>query len=253
MGKFTIQIAKKGVISSAIQVEIPDGDIKLTYLIPWLYQLFDKIIESELYDKTDISCSKGCGICCNQLVPLTIPEVFFLNDLVKSFSHKKLVKINHRFSKTIELIQNAGLLEELRNPRKNSDIDIAYFHLKTACPFLEDGICSIYQSRPFICREYYVTSDTKYCSNLEMDKIQKIKITRNIGALIAALAARLHGLQPVPIPLILIPLWIKEHADFETKKWPGIWLFHKIIDCLTGLNDDDFNLNPASNLKNPPE
>lgn len=239
---FTIQIDKKGIESSPIRVEIPDGDIKLTYLIPWLYRLFDKIIEVELYNYRDISCRKGCGNCCKQLVPLAIPEAFFLNDLINTFSHKMLVKIKHRFTKIIDIVKNEGLLENLKNPGKNIHIDIAYFNLAMECPFLEDGICAIYQYRPFICREYYVTSDAAYCSNLEMDRIQKVKIKRNVGALIAAFSARLLGLQPAPVPLAIFPVWVKENASLETKKWPGIWLFTKIVDSLTRLNDNDVKL-----------
>lgn len=43
--------------------------------------------------------------------------------------------------------------------------------------------------------------------------------------MMAAFTARLYLLPPVPIPIILIPDWIRENMGLGTKKWPGVWLF----------------------------
>jgi Fe-S-cluster containining protein len=242
MKKFEIRINKKGLPPSLIVIEIPNGDIRFIDLIPSLYLLFDKIIEAELKSHTTLSCCKECSECCNQLIPISIPEAFFLNNLVKSLSNKKRVKLNHRFGKIMSMLRDAGLAEDLLNLQNNHHIDVDYFNMRMGCPFLEDGLCSIYKYRPFVCREYYVTSEAAYCSNLDTDHIQKVKISRNMGALTAAFAARLHGLQPAPIPLVLFPDWIKENTSLETKKWPGIWLFDKITHCLISLNDEDLKI-----------
>jgi len=65
----------------------------LSRLIPLMQSLCTKILEIELADCT-ISCKKGCSSCCAQLVPLSIPETFYLERLVEELpgQHKKRVK-----------------------------------------------------------------------------------------------------------------------------------------------------------------
>jgi Fe-S-cluster containining protein len=44
-----------------------------------------------------------------------------------------------------------------------------------ACPFLENDSCSIYLDRPIRCREFLVTSDARYCAQLDPEKIDHIE------------------------------------------------------------------------------
>jgi Fe-S-cluster containining protein len=242
MKKFEILIKKNGISSLPIDFEVPDNEIRLAEFIPLMYQLYDKIIERELDNHTDISCRKGCGECCKQLVPIIIPETFFLNDLIASFSHKKQVQIDARFTKILNTIKTAGFFDDLKNPARNRNIDDAYFNLKVKCPFLEDELCMIYKSRPFACREYHVTNDPQHCSEPYQNDIHKIKIKRNIGSMMAAFTARLYMSPPIPIPMILLSEWVRENTNLGTRKWSGVWLFDKMMSALITLNDEEFEI-----------
>ena len=68
-------------------------------------------------------CKKGCNHCCHYEIAITDLEVEYI---------KSKVKINK--SKTITTGQ--------------------------ACPFLKNGVCSIYEYRPFICRRHLSITDT---------------------------------------------------------------------------------------------
>jgi Fe-S-cluster containining protein len=242
MKTYEIAIKRSGSGSFPLKMEVPDSEIRLMEFIPLMYQLYDKIIESELGKYRDVSCRKSCGECCKQLVPIIIPEAFFLNDLMKSFSHKKQVQINGRFTRILNTIKTAGFFDDLKNPARNRNIDVDYFHLKVKCPFMEDDLCMIYKSRPFACREYYVTTNPEYCAEPYQNEITKIKIKRNIGSMMAAFTARLYLSPPVPIPLIFIPNWVQENMNLGTQKWPGVWLFDKMIAALATLNDEEFEI-----------
>lgn len=241
MKQFELHI-NKNKSCQVVNVSIPCRDITLMELMPSIHKIFDEIIRTELGSGHDIVCHQGCDECCHQLVPVSIPEVFFLDELLKSFPHKKQIRINHRFTKILHMIEHAGLLDDLRNPGNNHNIDTGYFNLKLKCPFLENNLCIIYKERPLVCREYNVTSDPRNCLDPYHNEIQKIRIKRNIAALMAVFAARVYGFPPVPIPMILFPSWANEHRNLTAKKWPGIWLFNKFSDGLMRLNDEKIQL-----------
>jgi Fe-S-cluster containining protein len=242
MKKYELAIKRSGNGSFLLKMEVPDSEIRLMEFIPLMYQLYDKIIESELVNYTDISCRKSCGECCKQLVPIIIPEALFLTSLIKSFSHKKQVQINSRFTKILNTIKTAGFFDNLKNPARNRNIDNAYFNLKVKCPFLENESCTIYKSRPFACREYYVTTKPEYCADPYQNEIDKIKIKRNIGSMMAAFTARLYMSPPIPIPMILLSEWVRENTNLGTRKWSGVWLFDKMMSALITLNDEEFEI-----------
>jgi len=242
MKKLEFSIKSSRSSSFPLKFEVPDNEIRLMELLPPMYQLYDRIIASELNDNAAITCRKGCGKCCRQLVPIIIPEAFFLNDLIASFSHKKQVRINARFAKILNTIKTAGLADDFKNPARYHQIDAAYFKLGVKCPFLEDELCMIYQSRPFACREYYVTTAPEYCLDPYQNEVYKLKIKRNLGAMLAAFTSRLYLLPPVPIPLIFLANWVGENPDLGTKKWPGDWLFDKMMAALMTLNDAELEI-----------
>jgi hypothetical protein len=43
-------------------------------------------------------------------------------------------------------------------------LEVEYWAAQLACPFLEQGRCSIYPARPFACREHHVLSDPRLCA-----------------------------------------------------------------------------------------
>lgn len=242
MKKYAIVIHKNGTPLTQLELEIPISDISLAGLVPSLQRLFDRILEAEIDDPGQISCREGCEACCRQLIPISIPEAFFLNDLIRSLPLKKQTELRQRFRHTMNLVQRAGWEADLKNPRRNPDLDQLYFQLNTSCPFLEDRRCTIYPSRPLVCREYHVKNPAEDCADPYHHSIQKLKFKRNLGALLAVFSAHLYSLPPNPIPLILVSNWVEEHPNLATQKWPGTWLFDKFLHGLTRLNDQQLEI-----------
>src|SRR5205085_4531682 len=58
-----------------------------------------------------------------------------------------------------------GFLNRDESLTKEQARDVArrYFGLGLVCPFLEDDACGIYEERPFVCRQYLVTSPAELC------------------------------------------------------------------------------------------
>lgn len=72
------------------------------------------------------SC-RGCGECCGRFVPLSALDV----ERLRGFARRSRV-------------ETAPL----------ATVDGDSLTLNMNCPFLVDGLCSVYEARPEVCREY---------------------------------------------------------------------------------------------------
>lgn len=87
--------------------------------------------------RSTIACTKGCGYCCHSFVAALPPEVFRLAQVVRSSTSAGL-DIETVLARARPL---RGLTPEQR------------FGAKMACPLLNEGMCSVYDSRPLVCRQ----------------------------------------------------------------------------------------------------
>jgi Fe-S-cluster containining protein len=229
---FSIEFeTKKGEIHF-MGVRIPVADIQPSELVAPSQKVFDKIVDLELKDKS-ITCRRGCGACCRQLIPLSIPEAFFLWDMITSLPRDEKAEIGRKFDAISQAMDHAGLSSGSAHALKTKNIDQVYFKLGMPCPFLENEQCSIYEHRPLVCRDYYVESRADNCKNPYNQELKKIKIERNVGSLIAAYSFRLYNMPKIPVPLSRVPDWTKGHTALRAAKWPGAMMFQTIIN---GLN-----------------
>jgi Fe-S-cluster containining protein len=157
-----------------MSVSVPSGPTKLDDLVPLLQILSDKVVSAaEQKVETQgacVSCRKGCGACCRQLVPVSPVEARHVARLVAHMPEPRKSKILSRFAAARRRLEEAGLWQRLNNrqalPEDGvSEFGLAYFRLGIPCPFLEDESCSIHLDRPLTCREYLVTSPAENCAN----------------------------------------------------------------------------------------
>ncbi len=107
------------------------------------------------------SCTKGCAACCNQLIPISAAEVYYLKRQIKLLTNAQQKRIRLRFIQIHKALENC--LQHPNHAKMN--FEQKYFELKQACPFTENGACCIYQQRPLVCREYHVGSSPSLCDN----------------------------------------------------------------------------------------
>ncbi len=90
---------------------------------------------ADLYMKEHISnfspCHKGCSYCCHVALDVTALEAIYIHSITD-------IEINHRSVK----------------------IDKT-----SACPFLKNDICSIYELRPLVCRLFASLEPVKMCKS----------------------------------------------------------------------------------------
>jgi hypothetical protein len=87
--------------------------------------------------------------------------------------------------------------------------------LGLVCPFLEDDACSIHAHRPFVCRQYLVSSGPALCEDPLNQPVAVLPMpTRPASAMLAVMpAAASNGSAPAyTVPLVLALVHAEKHA-----------------------------------------
>jgi Fe-S-cluster containining protein len=121
-----------------------------------------------------IACHPGCPACCHYLVPLSVPEAC---RLVQEFNrmHRSYQSLMQRSwlltaSRILSNRPPQALVGRTTQDSPDDPIDLNavsdwYRSLRQACPFLRNGLCTIYHQRPLACREYFVKGSETTCAD----------------------------------------------------------------------------------------
>jgi len=93
---------KLGDRNLAAKFSVPAGPTRLMDLLPIVQRVADAIVDSAVADVEQqgksISCKKGCGTCCRQLVPISEVEARRIRDLVYNFPEPRRSQVLARFA-----------------------------------------------------------------------------------------------------------------------------------------------------------
>jgi Fe-S-cluster containining protein len=111
-------------------------------------------------------CKAGCSACCQQLVGVTRSEAEAIVARHPKEVAAALPALRDHATEIERLVQDGrdfgeGFESMLVRVRE------AWWRDRRTCPFLVEGICSIYKNRPFACRTHYVQSDPALCASRE--------------------------------------------------------------------------------------
>lgn len=219
-GKVKISI---GGSPLAIELTVPAKPVKPQRMLP-VFQGMSNLL-SDIGEKSadargeKITCRKGCGACCRQMIPLAEIETYQIAELVESMPEPRRGEIKERFEKAWHHFTEIGLLQRLDACATASDgereqVARDYFHENVACPFLEDESCSIHENRPLTCREYLVTSSADHCATLAGGKIRMVALPAKPSETVRRITNSKNLNQVVNfVPLVLALEWAKRLAD----------------------------------------
>jgi Fe-S-cluster containining protein len=225
-----------------LEMNVPTGLTRTTDLLPLFRSLTDSFVTMAVEDAqaegATISCKKGCGACCRQLVPISEVEAIRLRDMVNDMPEPRKSEILARFASARERLQESGLLEMLieRERLQKDEIipfSMNYFHQGIACPFLEAESCSIYEERPLACREYLVTSPAEHCANPTAETISCVEIPAKVSRVLRCFNVDKSRFQNSWVPLILALEWADAQPD-EVPQRSGTDLVRELFSRLTG-------------------
>jgi Fe-S-cluster containining protein len=245
-----------------LHANVPKDEVPLRLVLPLARLLSDAIVavaDAEVAASDErISCTKGCGACCRQLVPVSMPEIRALRALVAAMPEPRRSAVQARFAEAMLPARDSGWLaraaEILKGAPMGLDaiaLGIEYFHLDIACPFLEDESCSIYADRPTVCREYLVLSPAANCRDPRPETIRRVKLYGNVSRALRNLGHDRNGRRWLPLTFALH--WEDDAAEPE-KTMAGTEWAAALLREVTGKDlpaaqgpgmADDVNAGPA--------
>ncbi|MBV2122760.1 MAG: YkgJ family cysteine cluster protein [Candidatus Thiodiazotropha sp. (ex Ctena orbiculata)] len=223
-------------------VEITNEPVHIHDLLPFFQRITDKVVEIGVKEAEQqgkcISCKKGCGACCSQLVPVSRAEGYNLLNLIESMPAERQQVIRARFAQNIKVLKDAGVLQMMEQAVSNNDrmklreVGVNYFRLNLPCPFLEDQSCSIHRDRPLSCREFLVTSNPVHCADTNPETVESLSLPKRISPIIYRMSRDLNEAGRGYLPLIQI-LESAEALSSNQASEPAIDLIKQFLQNLT--------------------
>lgn len=216
--------------------DVPTAKVTPRELLPIFRNFTEAIVgiavDAAIGEGRKISCQAGCGACCRQLVPISVPEARQLADVVAAMPEDRRRDVLDRFTAATTRLKELGLLDRLKVPdqlgKSKQQAAIDYFRAGIACPFLVNESCSIYEERPLACREYLVTSDPCHCAALTPQKIDGIDLPSHASRSLMEVGGKTDG-SPRWIALTLALDWVAEHPTDTPRPGPDLirdFLYH---------------------------
>jgi uncharacterized protein len=97
----------------------------------------DRIAQGDGPARSGIACQAGCSHCCNARVEVIAPEALLVAAGIVSLGDDHM----------------KATLAQLERHVASFDGDALAWTSRKPCPFLVDGLCSIYDARPAACRK----------------------------------------------------------------------------------------------------
>ncbi|MFC1871969.1 hypothetical protein ACFLYF_06215 [Chloroflexota bacterium] len=131
-------------------------------------------------DGKEVTCQKGCSYCCVLYIEANIQECeaivyhLYQNDEILSLFLQQYPEWRGKMRQSGDIFNKCEqILKNRRNTVYNSssqqELADALLFLKLQnipCPFLYNGICTIYDVRPYTCLNHLVTTPAEWCSPL---------------------------------------------------------------------------------------
>jgi Fe-S-cluster containining protein len=235
--------------TALVSLDLPEGALELEVPVPHrperlvdfagkMLPLCDAVAEMAAREAMrlgqPVTCAKGCGACCRQLVPLSPPEAGIIFEHVCSLPEAHREAITNRFQRALERLGRAGLRSELEavasgpfDEQVSESLASRYFSLQIPCPFLEEEACSIYPVRPSMCREYQVVSEARHCFEPYGGEVVRLPLSFRLSEALMRLSAKADQKEAQVIPLLLALQWAGENAHMRHLAASGRdWLRH---------------------------
>jgi Fe-S-cluster containining protein len=228
-----------------LEITVPAGPSRPQDLLPVLQGLTDVVVGIAVRGVEGqgqaVSCRKGCGACCRQLVPISESEARALAQGVAAMPEPRRSRVRARFAEARERLEAAGLLDQLRHPERVADphvvaLGLSYFGLGLACPFLEEESCSIHPDRPLSCREYLVTSPADACARPSAETVRRVPLPARVAGAARAVDRQASASAGGWVPLVLALEWAEAHPDGPPPS-PGPALLQRVFAHLADRPD----------------
>ena len=242
--EFAVGFAEGKFTATAV---VPAGPTNLTQILPVIQSLEDSLIEGVGRQLAEagkpVSCKAGCAHCCRQLVALNLFEAEALTAWIRSLPESRQQQLAERFHQALLKTSASGLLERMVNEnwiaesKTAENLALDYLYQRISCPFLEEEKCSIYPMRPFLCREYMVTSAPDHCIDPATGQSEPVHLPLLFSHSLQSIASQIESDARGWIPLLFLFAWMKAGAHpGEAVAGPGPQVLYECVRRLDQAN-----------------
>jgi len=203
-------------------------------------KITDVVLQSVSSNGGQIACRKGCLACCRHLIPLSVPEAFRLNEEIAAATGRRRESVwktcLHAARQILDRKPPIPLMPQTAEASPASSVDLNlvskwYRDFKLDCPFLHNGVCTIYEQRPLACREHYVTGSAKACRE-ERCCPEVLEMPVQVPNALGKLASELEGtsVEAVILPLALV--WCEENRQRAERTWPFATMVKRFFEIV---------------------
>lgn len=220
--------------SVEMEMSLPAAPVKARRMLPVIQTMSDSFVKVGEDNVTSqgktISCKKGCGACCRQLVPVSEMEAHHIADLVENLPEPRQAEVKKKFDDAVMHFKKNGWLDRLNslpsmNHEERLDLSTDFFQEDVSCPLLEDGACSIHKDRPLICREYLVTTPAENCSDPVNNAIETVSYLTTFSTPLLELGKNPElESNPPFLPLMLSLIWAQRFPENSEEKSGKDWM-----------------------------
>jgi Fe-S-cluster containining protein len=127
-------------------------------------------------DGLTIACGPGCNYCCEQLVMVWLPEAMRVADFLRRPENQAArqafldtyprwrAQMGDKPELIADLTARQATGEHLRE-------HIAQWRKRVLCAFNQDGLCTVYEARPIVCRACHALDTNEHCRGDTSDTI----------------------------------------------------------------------------------
>jgi Fe-S-cluster containining protein len=132
------------------QVSVPAGMSHKKELLDTIYGVYSRWVE-----RFPLACQKGCAACCTQSVTMTSFEGEMLLDFLKAkgMDNSLPEQLAQRTTGSKTALTTNQYAKACLEHQEIGEDDLGGWNF-TPCVFLREGVCSIYEVRPFGCRSF---------------------------------------------------------------------------------------------------
>ncbi|MHC1702168.1 MAG: YkgJ family cysteine cluster protein [Humidesulfovibrio sp.] len=228
--RLTITLDRQGGEVLALGVLLPAAPAIFADILPAVRAVADALQDEARRTLAGlgqkVSCGGGCDTCCSHLVMLGEAEALALLGTLRALPPDLHSRVAERFRVGIERLESAGLMPDLyaaftrqaHDARLLARMQAAYWALGIPCPFLEGGLCAVYDERPLVCRQYAMTSPPAACRTPFSAETALVKVLPPLD--LAGAAAGFDGLSAHASRVLPLLLCLLRQAHLDRRAYP---------------------------------
>jgi Fe-S-cluster containining protein len=119
-------------------------------------------------DGLKIACGPGCNYCCEQLVMVWLPEAHRIAEWLRAperaAARQAFLEAYPRWKEQVgDAPDRIAELTAQMKKGEHLDAHIAQWRQRVLCAFNRDGLCTIYEARPLVCRNCHALDTNEHC------------------------------------------------------------------------------------------